>query len=79
MFAAIAESCRKNRTQCITNGPFGTMFARVRDRPGDGYSRLDGRWYKQLETPRKLAALIDWYTEKFGQLPQAINEQGKWV
>lgn len=78
VFDAIAEFCRKNRAECISNGPFGTQLTRYSDKYKPGYSFAYGKYSKELEIPKYLNELLDWYEQRFGQIPQAICKQGVW-
>jgi len=78
VFDAIAESCRKNGTTCLTNGPYGTNFTRECKRGTEGSSYHFGQYNVEVKTPKYIETLIDWYEERFGPLPQAINKKGSW-
>ncbi len=80
VFDVVAEYCRKNRAECVTNGAFGTMLTRYSDRSKPGYFFYCGRWTKDLRHPKYLTDVIEWYEEMFGEIPQAIcNDKGEWV
>lgn len=83
VFDAIEAFCRKHKAECITNGPFGTMLTKYSRVYRAGYSlshqkEADRQYCKDLEVPKHLDELMDWYTEKFGQIPQAICRRGVW-
>ena len=63
VFEAIADYCRKNKLECITNGPFGMQVDKVYSRYREGaYKSHDGKWKKEYEPSKEIKDLVEWYT-----------------
>lgn len=67
----IRAFCKRNRCECITNGPFGTMVTKYSKQPRSGYVWDGKRYAKEIEAP-EIEELTQWYEEKFGPCPQEI-------
>jgi hypothetical protein len=78
VFDAIAAYCKRHGFECVTNGPFGTMFTHESPTAKPGYSFAYGKYTTEIDCPKHLEKLLDWYTERFGPIPQAICKLGVW-
>ena len=78
VFDAIAAYCLSHGVTCITNGPFGTMFSHDSETQLPDHLFAYGKWSKELDCPKSIEKLLDWYEKRFGQIPQQICTKGVW-